>query len=153
MNGVIKIDIAKVLCGSHQMLRANCYADALVNAIRAAMVNEHGGYYVLNPSPYGKGFLDDENGFRWKTAAGNVLAVEIDELSSSTVTLIVSGHRHGIPWRFFGQACKFIGLVPMDLLESSAWEIDSQRPELAPWLTEGDRRPNDWNWLSPQGGK
>lgn len=153
MNGTIKINVAKILPGSHQMVRANCYADALVNAIRAAMVNEHGGYYVLHPSSYGEGFLEDQNGFRWKTTAGNVLAVEIDELSVSTVTLTVSGHRHGIPWRFFGQACRFIGLDPMDLLEASAWEIDSQRDDLAPWLTEGDRRPNDWNWICRQGGE
>ncbi len=147
MNGTIKINVENVLSGSHQMARASCYADALVTAIRAAMVAEHGGYYAMHPSDYREGFLEDENGFRWKTTAGNVLAVEIDELSSSTVTLTVSGHRHGIPWRFFGQACQFIGLDPMDLLESSSWEIDSQRDDLAPWLTVGDRRPNDWRWI------
>lgn len=144
------------------VLSGHGWPDDLVGRTVQSMRDEHQGYYgkpcgarpLDRSDPRGPwcGYTAGELFHEWHTSGNNYLGIR--RAPDGTIHVLVSGARHGIPWRFIPAEARnrMDRLVHIDEDMHPAGEghqfvefrgYETREPELAPWETRSDH-PTQW---------
>ncbi|RLG43973.1 MAG: hypothetical protein DRN81_05515 [Thermoproteota archaeon] len=128
----------------HLFLQPMTAEEVRAEVVRA-MREEHDGYYASHISGY-TGHSAGPMHYTWTTSRGNKLSIR--DQPNGLLEILVEGRRHGIPWRFvpqnirekLDQTFRITGKPIFRTQNFGTIEyIETQREDLLPWDTVGDR--------------